>query len=202
MDSASALTPVRFPAALSHDHRKIGRPTIYTEGLADQICDRLIQGESLIEICEDPSMPGYRAVMYWLSGRDDKDGPNGFVQRYSRARELQQHTKIEQGEARAKRTLQRAEEGEATKEEVGALREFLRHLHWQAARLAPRVYGDHLHHVGHDGGAIKHEHEVGDRLEQAILKADAQRKALVQGEDSPEIVDITAAAKVEPEPAD
>jgi hypothetical protein len=43
-----------------------GRPTDYTEALAEEICLRLAEGESLVSICREEGMPRRAAVFRWL----------------------------------------------------------------------------------------------------------------------------------------
>ena len=43
-----------------------GRPTIYTAELGERICDRLVDGESLLSICRDEEMPGRATILRWL----------------------------------------------------------------------------------------------------------------------------------------
>jgi hypothetical protein len=58
-----------------------GRPSIYTQELADEICRRLADGETLRAICRDDHMPGDRTVREWAL-----DNLNGFSTQYERAR--------------------------------------------------------------------------------------------------------------------
>jgi len=51
------------------DEATLGRPTLYTEELAAEICRRLAGGESLRRICEDDHMPGASTVVDWHIGR-------------------------------------------------------------------------------------------------------------------------------------
>lgn len=44
---------------------KRGRPSTYTDAIADAICERLAAGESLYSICKDPAMPGWTTVWQW-----------------------------------------------------------------------------------------------------------------------------------------
>lgn len=60
-----------------------GRPTSYTEALAEEICRRTADGETLSQICRDEHMPPRRTVVDWAL--DDRAG---FSARYARAREL------------------------------------------------------------------------------------------------------------------
>lgn len=65
---------------------KRGRPTTFSGTIADQICQRLANGESLRSIVKDKHMPEQKTVYNWLLDPDHKDG---FLQQYKEARELQ-----------------------------------------------------------------------------------------------------------------
>jgi hypothetical protein len=60
---------------------KLGRPTDYTLELADSICERLANGESMRSVCRDDSMPAMTTIFRWL--REDEP----FKQQYSIATE-------------------------------------------------------------------------------------------------------------------
>ena len=66
---------------------KRGRPSKYTEAIADEICARLAGGESLNAICSDPHIPPESTVREWVDDDrgGDENGP-GFAARYMRAR--------------------------------------------------------------------------------------------------------------------
>jgi hypothetical protein len=68
----------------------MGRPSIYSDELANDICTRLGLGESLRKICLDEDMPSLRSVMYWLTTKPD------FLQQYTRAREIQAETQFDE----------------------------------------------------------------------------------------------------------
>lgn len=60
-----------------------GRPTTFNQETADEICNRIANGESLRSICDAESMPDKSTVFRWL-------GVNkGFCDQYARAREAQ-----------------------------------------------------------------------------------------------------------------
>ncbi len=48
-----------------------GRPTDYNQEIADLICKRITEGESLLRICKDDDMPSRSTVHRWLLD-DDK----------------------------------------------------------------------------------------------------------------------------------
>src|SRR5690554_5149482 len=60
-----------------------GRPSLYTEELAEKICARLADGESLNQICKDEGMPSERTVRTWAL-----DVNHPFSPKYAQAREI------------------------------------------------------------------------------------------------------------------
>lgn len=72
-EGAQAVTPVN-PG---------GRPSLYTEELAADICARLADGHSLREICSEDGMPDRVTVLRWVFTNE------GFRHQYQRAREMQ-----------------------------------------------------------------------------------------------------------------
>jgi hypothetical protein len=60
-----------------------GRPSTFTQEIADAICERIADGESLRSICGDDGFPTKSTVFKWLN-----DFP-GFSDQYARAREAQ-----------------------------------------------------------------------------------------------------------------
>lgn len=59
---------------------KPGRPSSFTQKIADEICERLGKGEPLAQICRDGKMPGYRTVYDWM------DADAAFAANIARAR--------------------------------------------------------------------------------------------------------------------
>lgn len=62
--------------------RGMGRKSTYTETIADEICERIANGEPLRQICRDDHMPGWVTVYTWI-----KTYPQ-FAERFARARDL------------------------------------------------------------------------------------------------------------------
>lgn len=62
-----------------------GRPTTYTQAIADELCHRVSDGEPLREVCKDEHMPAWRTVYDWMAAND------AFSARMSTARELGGH---------------------------------------------------------------------------------------------------------------
>lgn len=61
----------------------IGRPPMFSQELADVICERIANGESLRKICQDADMPNKASVFRWLAVN------TSFSDQYARARETQ-----------------------------------------------------------------------------------------------------------------
>ena len=51
----------------TNDQSKRGRPSDYSAEIAETICERLVNGESLRAICADPAMPARATVFRWLA---------------------------------------------------------------------------------------------------------------------------------------
>ncbi len=61
----------------------MGRPSEFNQEVADEICERLADGESLRSICSGDDMPRKATVFRWLGQFD------AFRDQYTRAREIQ-----------------------------------------------------------------------------------------------------------------
>ena len=143
--------------------RPPGRPSKYTAEMADAICERMIEGESLVKICEDPEMPTRTTIYRWMDANPD------FVTRCARAREGLADYLVDAIEDLASKT---------TNDNFQAMKIKIATAQWRAMKMAPRVYGDRTRTevTGADGGAVKVESAVVDSRD---LDAD-QRAALRQ----------------------
>lgn len=122
--------------------KKLGRPTDYTDALADEICERVASGSSIRKICAEEGGPTMSAVFRWLNEH------SYFQEQYVRAKE-------EQAELYADEIVQIADE---TNDPAKA-RLQIDARKWTAMKLKPKKYGErHTHeHSGPDGGPIKSE---------------------------------------------
>lgn len=55
---------------MAEEKAKLGRPSIYTEEIATEICERIANGESLRIICKEENMPSRKTVHLWLLDKD------------------------------------------------------------------------------------------------------------------------------------
>lgn len=133
--------------AESKGNRKKGRPIerANPQDVVEEICDRLIDGESIRSICEDPSMPGLNT--FYRTMAKDEDFRNAIA----RARELQQDAIIDS-------TIDLADSATPETVQVAKLQIWARQ--WRAAKLAPKRYGDKMD-INHGGSVIvKHVSNV------------------------------------------
>lgn len=136
---------------------KIGRPSLWTQELADIICEKLSEGVSLRTVCLDEDMPDARTVFRWLRTNEQ------FCQQYARAKQ-------ESADAMAEDVLDIADDGsndwmekqvskgvfiDVPNNEVlqrSKLRVDTRK--WLMSKMKPKKYGEKMD-VTSDGKAIK-----------------------------------------------
>lgn len=132
---------------------KLGRPSSLTKEIANAICLRMSEGESLRSICRDELMPGKSTVFQWLQD----DANKTFADQYAKARQaLSDHW--------AEEIVEIADDGSndymKREREDGFVTEVLNSEHinrsrlrvdtrkWLMARMAPKKYGDKVALVG------------------------------------------------------
>lgn len=131
-----------------------GRPSLFTQQLADEICERIAAGESLRRICGSrEEMPDASTVIGWVLSRED------FSKQYARAREIQAQLlsdeifDIADDGANDWMTVHKKDgtEYEQPNMEV-IMRSRLRvdSRKWYLSKVLPKVYGDKLETV-HSG---------------------------------------------------
>ena len=132
----------------------MGRPTIYSIKLVNEICERIAHGESLKSLCALPEFPAMSTVFEWLANPDYAD----FAEKYTRAREAFADGLVDDllpiaddgsndwMEKNFAGQTSWVENGEATRRSV--LRVDARK--WIASKLQPKKYGDKLD-LNHSG---------------------------------------------------
>ena len=122
---------------------KRGRPTDYSVELADTICERIADGESLRAICSEDDMPNKATVFRWLAN------DNKFSDQYAKARETQADSLFDEiltiADERENDVIVKEDGTELTQHDViqrARLRVDARK--WMAGKLRPKVYGEKL----------------------------------------------------------
>lgn len=118
-----------------------GRPTDYTEELAQRICIELAEGRSLREICAQDDMPARPTVFRWLFQNLE------FRDQYTRSREFQGEVHAEEMNDKAAEALELVklcDDPRAASAYVQAIKLQVEQYRWNAARLLPKKYGDRI----------------------------------------------------------
>lgn len=147
---------------MGEEKRPVGRPSIYSQELADKICANIIEGYSLRTVCKPDDMPCVATVLSWL--RTNKD----FLSQYEKSKE-------EQADALAEEMLDIADDGVndwmekfgkdgenigwmVNGEHVQRSRLRLDTRKWIASKLKPKKYGDRIAtdnvFIGKDGNPV------------------------------------------------
>lgn len=123
----------------------VGRPTDYNEQVADIICERLADGESLRAICQDEDMPSKATVFRWLGKHKE------FQDQYARAREEQAESFADEmvaisDEKETKVVIASEDEQVVVFDSTAVARNRLRidARKWVASKLKPKKYGDRV----------------------------------------------------------
>lgn len=138
--------------------KKIGRPTIYTEKLADDICEQIANSScGLKTICEkNPHFPTRATIYEWISNN------KVFSDKYAKAKETQAHFLIEEIIEIADDTVndwQTSKNGDEipNNEVIARSRLKVDTRKWIACKVLPKVYGDKIQAQlsGEDGKPIE-----------------------------------------------
>lgn len=120
-----------------------GRPSDYMPEVAEDICARLADGESLRSICKRPGMPNIRKVFRWLAESED------FRHQYAKATEVRADAIFEE-------LFDIADGVKEDNPAVAKARLQIDAQKWALARMAPKKYGDRVTQeiTGKDGGPL------------------------------------------------
>ena len=136
----------------------MGRPSDYTQELADLICERIADGESLRSICREESMPNKSTVFRWL------EADAAFATKYAHAREAQADSLVDDIVLIADTPLlgvktKTNEKGEVETTEGDMIEHRKLQIssrQWLAEKLKPKKYGDFkaVELTGANGGPV------------------------------------------------
>ncbi len=85
------VTEDNINKAIQKYRAKTGRPSMFTDDIAAEIIERLMNGETLRGICSDPRMPSNPTVYDWMEHSVD------FASAIARARRRQATVLVEEG---------------------------------------------------------------------------------------------------------
>ena len=124
----------------------MGRPSSFNEAIAEDICERIADGESLRTICDTEGYPDRRTVFRWLADPEHE----AFRRQYALAREASADADDDDIRDIAKRVEDGKLDPQAARVAIDAKK-------WSAGKRKPKVYGDSstLKHTGADGGPVQ-----------------------------------------------
>lgn len=130
-----------------------GRPSEFTQEVADEICARLAAGESLREVCRDENMPDRGTVVRWA--QKDETFRGQYAQARERLMERWAEEIIEICDDGSNDYMERRD-GTTVVNQDHVQRSRLRvdTRKWLMSKLAPRKYGDKVELSGPDGGPL------------------------------------------------
>ncbi len=131
--------------------KKMGRPSIFTQDIADEICKRMANGETMRKIVLDDHMPPSGTVYRWL-----ETNPN-FREQYTQARSMQ-------ADCYAEMIIDEAFGSHDSS--IGRLR--MDALKWAASKIAPKKYGDKLEVETKGDSSISIQFAIPERKPEAI----------------------------------
>ena len=134
----------------------VGRPSGFTQEIADAICERLADGDSLRAICEDYGMPNRATVFRWLGLYPE------FSDQYARAREDQAESLADEIVSIADQMPPMTDSGSTDSGHVSWQKNRIEARKWVAAKLKPKKYSDKIQQElsGPNGGPIQSVSEI------------------------------------------
>lgn len=118
-----------------------GRPSDYTQELADDICAWVANGRSLLSYCEQEGAPHFATIYRWQEKHAD------FRDAFARARESQAHADADRLNLLSEQLAARLVSSDVARVMADILK-------WTASRRAPKSYGDKLQVGGEDGAPL------------------------------------------------
>jgi hypothetical protein len=123
--------------------RPRGRPSVYRDDIAAEICDRVAHGETLTAVCRDSHMPPRQTVVDWLI-----QNRQPFSSMYARAKELQierwADDLLEISDDASNDWMEREGRVELNTEHIQRSRLRTDNRKWLISKLRPEKYGDHV----------------------------------------------------------
>ena len=130
-------------------HSRMGRPSSYTDEIADAICAEVALGLNLNKIGELNDFPTRQTIYNWLTTNPV------FFDKYTRARSIRAHGRSDRIDAITQRVLDGDLDPNAARVVIDAEK-------WQAGKESPKSFGDKMQqeHTGANGEPLKLTIEV------------------------------------------
>lgn len=107
----------------------MARPSIYTKDITDNICQRIVDGESLRQICKDVSLPNRDTIYSWLQSN------KAFSDQYTQARMMQADQFFDEMDEIIRQPMQSMIQIQQARLQIDTMK-------WRLSKMLPRIYGD------------------------------------------------------------
>lgn len=150
---------------------KLGRPSVFTQDLADHICARMAEGESLRSICRDDNIPHVGTILRWVAQNQL------FREQYDAAMEQRAEYLFEEMFEIADETQLDTIETETgdrpNAEWISRSRLRVDVRKWALSKMMPKKYGDRIQHANDPENPLLSnlsEEDLGRRIAQLEFK--------------------------------
>ena len=114
--------------------KNTGRPSDFTQDIADTICERIADGASLRKVCkDDDALPDRATVLRWLA----KEEHEAFRGQYARAQD-------ERADFYFEETMEISDNTGTDRDAIAKARLRVDTRKWVCARMNPKKYSDRL----------------------------------------------------------
>ena len=161
--------------------KRVGAPSTYSQHIANVICIRIAEGESLRKILRDDGMPVQSTVYEWLLRHPE------FAENYTRAREEQADTLADEiidiADESPEMNEIRDKHGDVVDIKIDSgyvayQKQRIEARKWTAMKLKPKKYGDRVAVEGVEGGAaIKTEDANANKFLEIIRNMEMSKRA-------------------------
>lgn len=107
----------------------MARPSIYTKDITDHICQRIVDGESLRQICKDDSLPNRDTIYSWLQSN------KAFSDQYTQARMMQADQFFDEMDEIIRQPMQSMIQIQQARLQIDTMK-------WRLSKMLPKTYGD------------------------------------------------------------
>lgn len=138
------------------------RSPVYTPQLADEICRRLSEGETLSSICRTKGFPSKGTVIAW-----SLETAHPFAERYAKAREAGYHVLADEildiaNDTSRDITVRPDGTFQVDHEHINRSRLKFDARKWILSKMLPRVFSDRVALTGENGGPLQFTFLPGD----------------------------------------
>lgn len=109
----------------------MARPTICTKEIINLICNRIIEGQSLRQICKDSLLPNRDTIYSWLQ-RD-----KAFSDQYAQARMIQADQFFDEMDEIVRQPMQNMIQIQQARLQIDTMK-------WRLSKMLPKAYGDKI----------------------------------------------------------